>query len=188
MIVKNDKEIKKGSLLIAEPFMADEYFKRSVILLCNHDQEGSFGYVINKPLNMKVNDVVAGFPEFDAEVYYGGPVDGHTFNFIHTIKQLEESTEIAEGIYWSGNYDQLKELIEFGKVENNQIKLILGYAGWSPGQIHEELKEGSWIIQNGYDKTKLFNHHNQDLWKNVLNEMGGEFALMASYPEDPQLN
>lgn len=188
MIVKNQKEVKKGSLLIAEPFMADEFFKRSVIFLCNHDKEGSFGYIINKSLNLKVNDVVAGFPIFDAEVYYGGPVDGHTFNFIHTIPTLEEAVEVKEGIYWSGNYEQLKEMIQLGKVSNNQIKFILGYAGWSPGQIEEEMNEGSWIVNNQFKNMQLFNDPDQQLWRNVLHEMGGEYALMASYPEDPQLN
>ena len=188
MIVKNQVDINKGSLLLAEPFMDDEFFKRTAILLCNHNNEGSFGYIINKPLKLKVNEVVNNFPPFEAYVNYGGPMDAHTFNYIHTIKNLEESMEICNGIYWSGNYDHLKDLIKFGKVNSSEIMFLLGYAGWSYGQIKEEQKEGTWIVNNEVKKEKIFESNKHDLWKNVLNEMGGEFAIMASYPEDPQLN
>lgn len=188
MIVKNKTEVRKGSLLLAEPFMADEFFKRTAIFLCNHDREGSFGYIINKPLPLGVNEVIAGFPSFDAKVHYGGPMDPNSFNYLHCIETLEESVEVAKGIYWSGNYEQLQEMVQAGKVQEDEILFILGYAGWSPGQIEEEMKEGSWIVHNELSRAMLFGKSKDNLWKEVLTGMGGEFAIMANYPEDPQLN
>ncbi len=187
MLLQKKINIQKGVFLLSDPFLQDEYFGRSVILLCNHKIKGSFGYIINKPLTININEAVAGFPKFDAKVYYGGPVESNTLHYLHTIEELEEKVEIEKGIYWSGNYDHLKELIQLGKVEPNQIKFLLGYAGWNVGQIEEEMEEDSWIVAES-NPDYIFNHRESSLWKDVLINMGGEFEKIAHYPLSPLLN
>ena len=93
-------EISTGKLIIAEPFSLEPHFKRSVVLLCNHDAEGSFGYIINKMLDMKLNEVMADFPEFNAPLFYGGPVQTDSLHFLHNVGDLlVGSKRISSGVY-----------------------------------------------------------------------------------------
>ena len=102
-IKTNNIKPGRGKILISEPLLMDYYFKRSVVLLAEHNDEGSFGVIMNKPLAVKLNEVVKDFPEFDSEIYLGGPVQSDSLFFIHTLgDKIEGSQEIIEGIYWGG--------------------------------------------------------------------------------------
>ncbi len=93
--------IQKGKVLLAEPFMADPNFKRAVVLLCEHEQNGSLGFILNKSLDMPVCDLIADFPEFEGEAYYGGPVQTDTIHYIHNVGDLLEGSQmISQGVYW----------------------------------------------------------------------------------------
>ena len=93
-----------GSLLISEPFLADSCFKRSVVLLSEHDKHGTLGFILNKPTDLKLNEAVEDFPEFNVPLYFGGPVDTETLFYIHTLgNKLEGSREIAAGVFWGGD-------------------------------------------------------------------------------------
>ncbi len=95
--------INRGKVLIAEPFMLDPNFKRAVVLLCEHQQEGSLGFILNKSLDMKINDLIAEFPKFDATVFYGGPVQTDTVHYIHNVGDLlNNSNGIIDGVFWAG--------------------------------------------------------------------------------------
>jgi putative transcriptional regulator len=179
--------IQKGKLLLSDPFLDDEYFTRSVIQLCNHNIEGSFGFMINKPLEVKVHQAIVGFPKIDANLYYGGPVDSSVLNYLHNYDDIEDSFEVAEGIYWNGDYDVVKDRIKSGEMDINRIRFFLGYTGWSVGQIAEEMEDKTWVLADPSPEF-LFDPNHQDLWTNILTSMGGEFAQMARYPLDPQLN
>src|SRR4051812_40076623 len=98
------KEIKAGRLLLSEPFMFDENFKRTVVLVCEHnDDNGTVGLILNKPIELGLNDIVEDFPLFDSKVFLGGPVGTDTLQFLHSLgDKIEDSLQLGEGLYWGG--------------------------------------------------------------------------------------
>lgn len=178
----------QGRLLISEPFLRDMFFKRSVVMLANHNNEGSFGVILNKPVEFKFNEVVQGFPQFEAPIYMGGPVSTENIFFIHTMGEwIDESHEIMQGLYWGGNIETVKALMEDGKLDKNQIKFFLGYSGWAPNQLAEELKKYSWVITDSRP-SKIMKPHSEDLWKNIVMSLGKEFEIWTRFPTAPQMN
>jgi putative transcriptional regulator len=186
MPTKNTKiNIQTGKLLIAEPFMLDPNFKRSVILLCEHQEDGTVGFILNKSVNMKITDLLAGFPDFDAEVYFGGPVQTDTIHFIHNVGDLlSNSYPVADGVWWGGDFDELKTLVNMGFLEPQNIRFFVGYSGWSAGQLISEMRTNSWILSEG-DPNFVFNpkYFNNNLWSQVLQHKGDVFSVIAQVPE-----
>lgn len=177
-----------GTLLLSEPFMQENRFKRSVILLTAHSKEGSVGYILNQKLDVKLGEVIPQCPDSELPLYLGGPVQRDNLFFVHSLGELiDDSIEIKKGIFWGGNFDTLVGLIQRNEIKPENIRLFIGYSGWSPGQLDHELKEKSWIISKA-KKHFIFSKEENTLWKNVLKEMGGDYAQMANYPEDPSLN
>jgi len=184
----NKLKPKKGRLLISEPFMKDPSFKRSVILLTEHNKDGAFGFILNQPLELTINDTINDFPLFDAPIYIGGPVQSDSLFYIHSQGNIiEGSQHIVDDLYWAGNFDQLKEMIANQQIFPNEIKFFIGYSGWDNNQLNDEIESESWIITktNNCSITDL-NH--DDLWKNLLKEMSPKHATLSEFPEDPSLN
>jgi putative transcriptional regulator len=178
----------QGALLISEPFLLDSYFKRAVVLIGEHDDHGTIGFILNKPTDVKINDAVEDFPSFNVPLYFGGPVDTDTLFYIHTIgAKLEGAKEIVKGVWWGGNYEQLKFLIDTGQVRENQIRFYAGYSGWEPKQLDIEIKEKSWLLSSANTSFTFFSDP-KGLWGQVLKSMGTEYAILANFPEDPSLN
>lgn len=182
-------EPQKGDLLISEPFLADPNFSRTVILLCEHNMDGSFGFVLNKPAKVKLNELIEGVGERQDNVYVGGPVQQNTLQFIHKNDALiEGGVEVLEGLFWGGNFEQMLAMMEGNLVQTNDIKFFVGYSGWAGGQLKGELELNSWIISRNIDIGQIFNTDVESLWKEVLNTMGGKFKIVANFPVDPRLN
>lgn len=180
--------LKQGDLLISEPFMEDANFKQVAILLADYHKTGSVGFILNKPINMKVNDILASFPDIDSEVYFGGPVGTNTIHYLHNAGDLlEDSNQVVEGVFWGGNYEKLKFLVSSGQINASQIRFFVGYSGWSPGQLEEEIKSGSWIISE-INATSIFNTASQGMWKQVMMEKGEVFSILSEMPESFNLN
>jgi len=178
----------KGKILVSEPYLPDPNFERTIILLCEHNDEGSFGFIMNKPSPAKLADIMEDLKDIDAPVFIGGPVQQDTLHYIHRLPDLEESIEVMEGIYWGGNFEQLVSLIETKQVAASDIKFFLGYSGWSVGQIEEELKEDSWIVSDKVNEELLFDIKAEAMWQYALKRMGGRFSVYSNYPQDPRLN
>lgn len=178
-----------GKILIAEPFMLDLHFKRSVVLLTDHHpDEGSIGFILNKSLKMSVNELITDFPEFEAKVYYGGPVATDTIHYIHNVGEiLDDSREVSQGIFWGGDYDKLKFLIENGLVKPENIRFYIGYSGWSPGQLVEELKTGSWVMDFGH-ANYVFKSKDDILWGKALENKGSNYRVIGQIPDSNNLN
>jgi len=178
----------QGKILIAEPFQRDFYFYRSIVLLAEHNKDGTFGLVLNKPVNIKFNEILKDFPNFKAPIYLGGPVQTDNIYFIHTLgNQVENSMEIIKGIYWGGDIEVVKSLMVKGKITPNQIRFFIGYSGWVPNQLDDELKEKSWIISE-YPASFLLKQNPDSLWKNSLISLKNEYSEWANYPLDPSMN
>ena len=186
----NSKQMKpgKGDLLISEPFLPDPNFERTVVLLCEHNDEGAFGFVLNKPSLISVEEVLESDAEFKEPVYVGGPVQQDTLHFVHRSQEIEESIDIGEQLYWGGNFEQLMILIESKQIKKEDFRFFLGYSGWSPGQLMEELEQNSWIVYPSARSEQVFDMKADDIWKEVLHEMGGKYKMYSNYPIDPRLN
>lgn len=185
----SEKKLYGGSLLLAEPFMEDPNFKRTVIILAQHTkEEGSFGFVLTRPAPMALADVVDGFDGFEAPLFVGGPVQIDTLHYLHTVgDMLPGSVEVVPGLYWGGSFEKLKQLVLAGAVQPEQFKFFLGYSGWEEGQLEEEMKDNSWIVHPAKSRY-VFKTNPDDLWKKVLQEKGGDYAMMVNFPENPILN
>lgn len=178
------QNIKEGDLLIAQPYMQDANFKRSVLYLCQHSRdEGAVGFVLNKPIHMKINQLAPDFPEFDAEVYYGGPVATDAMFYIHDVGDiLDDSLAVKNGVYWGGDFEKLKFLISSKLIKPKNIKFFIGYSGWTAGQLEAELKERSWLLGD-MDVNYVFKSESISLWSRVLHNKGGVFTVLAQMPE-----
>ncbi len=177
----------KGKLLLSAPFLTD-IFKRSVVYLTEYNDKGSIGFIINKPLTMKISDVIDDFPEFDAKVYYGGPVQQEMLNFFHKAgDKIGGGFDLEEGLYWGGDFETLKILAESGNLDPDDFRFFLGYAGWAPNQLDDELKTNSWIL-NKSRLDDVFSNEPENLWQNILKEMGGEYTIISTFPENPSVN
>ncbi len=183
------EKIEKGILLIAEPtIIGDMSFNRSVILLADHNSEGSVGFILNKPLDYTINDLI---PEIDAvfEVYNGGPVEQDNLYFIHNIPELiTDSIEISNGIFWGGDFDLTKDLINAGKVNKENIRFFLGYSGWNAHQLEDELQSNSWILSKNSNENEILEKSSAHFWKEKIMELGGEYIIWSNAPENPTLN
>ena len=179
---------KQGCLLISEPFLFDPYFKRSVILLVEHNENGTIGFILNRPVNINISEIVENFPPFEAEVFFGGPVNQNNLFYLHTYGSiLEESAEILPGLYWGGNFDTLKKLVIEGRVQPGEIRFFAGYSGWEKNQLKRELKEKAWIVTKATIEQAL-KGHTKKFWNEVLKTMGKKFEIMSNFPEDPTMN
>jgi len=186
--MKPELNISKGSLLVSEPFMSDDFFKRSVVLLAESTEKGSFGFVLNKPTDINIDDAISDFPPFNSKLFFGGPSDSDTIFYIHTIgHKLEGSKEIKDGIYWSGDFEQLKFMINTGQVTKNMIRFYVGYSGWESKDLKYEIKQKAWITSI-VNKKFAFHEKPENLWNNVLKSMGKEYSILTNCPEDPQWN
>jgi len=185
---RNNAHITKGSLLIADPILDEAYFKRGVILLSNHSDDGTVGFVLNKEIsNMRITDLVDGFDGFDFPVFLGGPVCKDNLYYVHTAGNLlKGSSPITNKLYLGGHFDSLKELIKKGEIKENEVRFFVGYSGWAPGQLEKEIKSESWFIGN--IKPKYVFEQNTKLWHDVLTDLGNDYQLIANFPEDPSMN
>ena len=183
------EKLEKGQLLIAEPsIIGDLSFNRSVILLADHNNEGSVGFILNKPLEYTISDLI---PDIEAsfKIYNGGPVEQDNLYFIHTIPNLiTSSIEISDGVFWGGDFELTKSLINEGKINKENIRFFLGYTGWSANQLEEELKENSWIITTNTYKSAILEKSSAQFWKEKIIELGGEYLIWSNAPENPILN
>jgi len=181
--------LDKGTILIAEPFMMDPNFKRSVLLLCDYStDEGSVGFVLNKPIDMSLNELIADFPAFDTKVNFGGPVATDTIHYIHTLGELiDDSIKVGEGIYWGGSFEKVKFLIRSEMIQPKDIRFFIGYSGWSAGQLEDELEIGSWVIHES-DPNYIFKSSQDELWTQTLINKGNAYSVISQMPDNFNLN
>lgn len=185
---RNKIQPERGRLLISEPFLADPNFERTVVLLCEHNEEGSFGFVVNKPSLLKIGEVVDAIAAVEERVFVGGPVQQDTLHFLHRHSDLEKAVNIRDNIYWGGEFESLVTRIDTSVMKPSDVRFYLGYSGWSSGQLEAELQEDSWIVCDYVSDELLFDTDPTVMWKKALDSLGGRFSVYANYPVDPRLN
>ena len=175
-----------GTLLIANPFLKDPNFMRTVIFLCEHQEEGTFGFVLNKKFSKTLNELLPDIEEHKIPVYLGGPVQMETLHFLHQYPDLG-GEEILNGVYWGGDFETLLPRIRSSEIDLSKIRFYIGYSGWNGGQLESEINEKSWLTVQATRKL-IFNKNVEDTWKDSLKHLGGEYEMMINFPIDPQLN
>ncbi len=184
----NKVEPNRGKVLIAEPFLDDPYFKRMVILLCEHNEEGSFGFVLNNYIDVGLDKIIDDMPPFNTHVSIGGPVKNSNLYYLHTLGEfIEDSIEVMGGVYMGGNFEILKEKLRKGLIKKNELRFFVGYSGWSADQLEQEMLSKSWYVTS-LGQDLIMNTEIRDLWRKVIRMMGKPFEHLANLPEDPSLN
>lgn len=177
-----------GILLIAEPFLKDPHFMRSVVVICEHQKEGSVGLVLNKPYELTLDALITSFEGYPIPVFYGGPVQKNTIHFLHQYPELiPGGQEIMKGVFWGGDFEMVTQLVKKNELDLSKIRFFIGYSGWSKDQLDEELKEKTWLTVTA-TRNLIFHPFHDNIWKDSLKRLGGEYEMMINFPIDPQLN
>jgi putative transcriptional regulator len=178
----------RGILLIADPFLKDPNFLRTVVFLCEHKEEGSFGFVLNRKYQNTLDELIPGLENLKLPVYYGGPVQMDTIHFLHQYPdEIPGGEEVIKGVYWGGDFEKVVEMLKMGLADPDKIRFYIGYSGWSDGQLTNELQEKSWLTVAGTRKL-IFHRNYEEIWKESLKQLGGDYEMMINFPIDPQLN
>lgn len=182
------RKVKRGAVLLAEPFSIDVNFKRSAVVLTEHQTEGSVGFIMNKRLDVKIEDLLSDFPEFESSVYFGGPVATDSIHYLHNLGDLlEGSIKVTNGVYWGGDFEKLKFLIESKLILPRNIRFFVGYTGWGAGQLATELSYGSWVMADAH-ANYLFKSSPGKLWSQIMTNKGNTYSVIASVPDSVNWN
>lgn len=186
---ENNNKLIAGSILVAEPFLGDDYFSRSVIFLCDHNADGSFGFVLNKFVDTNIADFVDGFPQIDTRLSIGGPVDMSNLFYIHSLgKEISGSVPTSNGLFIGGDFEEVKSVLSLTPSKSSQIRFFIGYSGWDIDQLNEEMELKSWIVLNNLSKEQILDCSNDDIWTQMMEKQGGKFKMMTNFPVNPSDN
>ena len=189
-ITHNNLLPAQGSILISEPFLQDAYFQRSVVLLVEHNTQGSMGFVLNKKTDLIVNTFFPELEEYpEIPIYLGGPVSANRLFFIHSLGDLivPDSVKIKDRLYFDGDFEALKRYIQNGHSIEGKVKFFLGYSGWTEGQLGNEINKNSWVVSHAAKENVLL-ADGESFWKNSLEQLGSNYEEWTKYPKDPYLN
>jgi len=182
--------VEPGTLLIASPTLNDPNFARTVVLICEHSDEGSMGLVVNRPSEVALSEALAGVappPLPEARLFLGGPVQRQALLVLHRIPSAVPGAQgVADGISIGGDMRELLQALAAGPPPA-EIRFYAGYAGWGAGQLAAELETGSWITCPG-TAAHVFASDSEHLWERVLRELGPEYARLITVPLDPRVN
>jgi putative transcriptional regulator len=179
-------ESLRGKLLIASPTLEDPNFARTVVLITEHGEEGAMGIVLNRPSEADVAAVVPDLEPIagEAPIFVGGPVQPEALVVLGEFSDPEKAAWIVVAdvglVSAQAELTELPEAVRRGRV-------YAGFSGWGPGQLEEEIEEDAWIVEPPIPR-EIFPDDPESLWSDVLERMGGQYALVARMPEDPSLN
>ena len=187
-IEHNDILPDKGKILVSEPFLQDAYFKRSVVLLTEHNDDGTLGLVLNNPIEFNTSEILKDFPDIDASVGIGGPVHTDTVHYLHCMgDMIPESTHVLGPVFFGGDFEMVRTLIKTNELTGNNIRFFVGFSSWHPGQLAREIAENSWLVTT-LDHESVMQGKGDELWKNVLLNEERKYQMWTRYPEDPMMN
>lgn len=180
-------ELTRGNIISATPFLDDPYFRQAVVLLTEHNDNGSFGFIINRETELKLHEILPDI-QFSASIYYGGPVGNENLFYIHHYGEIiPQSIEILPGLYWGGEFEVLRDLLNEEKIDLQQVKFFAGYAGWEAGQLEEEIKQNAWVQGKAVLKEIMQTEGHEDHWKKMMRR-DKEYYIWSNYTDLPHLN
>ncbi len=181
--------MNQGKLIVSTPsILGDFNFRRSVILLASHKTSGSIGFILNKKLNYKLNDIVEDI-NIKFPLFYGGPVEQDNLFYLHRLGNvIPDSIKINSSLSWNGDFKFVTKLINENKIKLNDIRFFLGCSSWSNGQLEKELDEKSWEPFEIVSTEKVLKMKIQNMWKKCMISLGGKYKLWSNAPENPNFN
>lgn len=189
-------DLAPGTLLIAPPTLGDPNFRRTVVLLCEHTAaEGSFGLVLSRPLGdvalgdvLDLDDLASRLGGEDYPLALGGPVQPDTLHYLHRHPSaVPGAREVADGVFWGGDFEDVKALLASGEADAQSLRFFLGYSGWGAGQLQAEMDRDGWILARA-SADLVFPESTDDFWRRLMRQMGGEYALLSNFPDNPRMN
>lgn len=182
--------LKKGIFLVADPKLRDPNFSQTVVLLCEHNDEGTLGVVVNRPTSLRLSEAI---PKIDGTqstadvIYSGGPVQpDHIMTLYRAEEKVPEAEHVADGMYLGGSLSILEEMLASSS-STNSIRAYVGYAGWGSNQLEFELGESSWKLVPA-DQKFVFDMEPARVWSTLLASLGEEYSIYARMPADPSMN
>ncbi len=180
----------KGIFLIAAPSLRDPNFRQTVVLLCEHGPEGALGVVVNRPTAMLVSEALPQVPVLEGQhhvLFSGGPVQPNHVLILYRLRQEAAGQHhVFDGVYLGGDMGALERVLTTPS-GGESFRAYIGYSGWGPGQLENEMKTGSWITLPA-DSTVVFEKDPVHVWRDILRSLGKPYDLYAEMPLDPNLN
>ncbi len=182
---------KRGRLLVAEPLLFDPNFRHTVVLITEFSRHGVVGFILNRLSEFRLNQLgkdLEALPPLP--VLWGGPVETNTLHYIHQYKDLPGAQPISpeEHLYWGGDFDVLFKALIKREIDPNRVRFFIGYSGWRPLQLNDELHRESWFILPARQKYVFTDTPNLQLWYRVLKESGVIHRLITLFPPNPMWN
>lgn len=182
--------LDKGIFLIAAPSLRDPNFRQTVVLLCEHGPEGALGVVVNRPTAMSLSEALPQIPVLEGQqhvLFSGGPVQpNHVLILYRLAQEPAETHHIFDGVYLGGDLNAVERILTT-PAASESFRAFVGYSGWGPGQLENEMKTGSWITMPA-DPGVVFRHNPANVWPEIMRSLGEPFAMYAEMPSDPHLN
>lgn len=186
--IKNKITPATGNIMIAEPLSRDGFFGRSVVLLTEYNDKGVLGFILNKSTGLGINSFVSEIQDESFLVSVGGPVSTNSLHFIHTIgPKLPNSKLLFDNLYWGGDFELLKKLINSGTVSPAQVRFFVGYCGWSPNQLQGEIKHDSWLVSR-LPVNHIMQPNEENLWKQSVINTDESYRFWLNVPSNPNWN
>lgn len=186
-------ELKPGALLLSEPFLQESCFFRSTILLVEHNEWGSMGLVLNKQTPLTLESIFPDLCDYglpSIPIFCGGPIDHQRLFYLHKFgKKISFSTEVGNGIYIGGEFDDIVAQLRTHRSNITQdILFCLGYSGWDSHQLKQETDENVWVIT--HPRTIHFEacYQEDEFWRSSVKQLGAPYTTWLSYPRLPYLN
>ena len=185
---KNSVSLSKGKVLISNPLLEEDYFTRSVILIVQHDESGTLGFVLNNTISESLKQIDPELPLHSLPISIGGPMEKSNLFIIHRESPIfSDSKHINENLFFGGNFKELKERYQLQK-DPHTVRYFLGYSGWSKNQLQEEIDENAWIVCENIPIESFFNPKIEDFWKYAMELQGVKFKRMINFPLNPSYN
>ncbi len=182
--------LDKGMLLVASPSLRDPNFRQTVVLLCEHGPDGALGVVVNRPTEVLLSEALPQVPVLEGQrhvLFAGGPVQPNQVLILYRLPQeAVETHHVFDGVYLGGDMQALERILVTPR-EREAFRAYIGYSGWGPGQLEQEMETGAWITLPG-DPSVVFEKDPSQVWTDILRSLGGRYELYAEMPPDPHLN
>lgn len=177
----------KGKILISTPDISGDIFSRSVVLIVDHNEQGAFGLILNKK-NQKMSHKLKDIFGFDVDVYDGGPVENDKIFFICKGRKITDNySELNSELYLTEDIESVVAAIIQQNISVFDVKVFSGYSGWAAQQLESEIHRKMWTVVDVFN-LDYTSPNDQGLWKNIMQNLGGEFLLWANAPEDVSMN
>jgi putative transcriptional regulator len=181
----------QGTFLVASPLLRDPNFVRTVVLMCDHGEEGSWGLVLNRRTGLTFGELLDDLPfpaSSEGPVHWGGPCEPSRMQVLHSLRrELPNEMEVCTGLNLGIDSDTFRRILSEALLPGEALRAYVGHAGWGSGQLEAELEMRSWITCTA-DVSVVFDTPPEEMWEAVLRELGPEFARLRRIPIDPRLN